>query len=462
LSLAKQNETIIGVKSIKRWLDWPPWLTFPLIFLLFLIVSFKVLDPDFGWHLASGQYFLENGLPVHDIFTFTASEFPWIDHEWLSDILLASLYSVGGYLTLVVFYSGLWTGAFYLVGRRALGAVVLAAAVAALPFAGVRAITWTMVGLAVLIRLLAAKNQRWWLALPLVVGLWANLHGSFVVGLAVIGFYALTRRSLKLAAIGLMSGLASLINPYGPAIYIEVWRTLSDTSLHSSIGEWRSFLVKKSTMLILALYGSGLIWAKKRWTSFVNLPNILLLASLSAQRNWPLFALSAIDLTDHNIRAMVSTLPAKLNRAGRRIFGLIGLILLGMTVWGLSATPIIESGWQRDSEYPRVAAWSLRENPCPGHLFNDYNIGGYLIWQLPETKVYIDGRMPSWSFEGKNYFHTYREVVSQKAVRDAEFARYDIKCALISSDSEVAEDLKSDKSWLFDVDDGTYSLFRRD
>jgi len=72
-----------------RWLTWPPVVTFSVIFIIYLVAALLLLDPDFGWHLQAGNYFLAHGIPATDVFTYTAKNFPWVDHEWLGDILLS-------------------------------------------------------------------------------------------------------------------------------------------------------------------------------------------------------------------------------------------------------------------------------------------------------------------------------------------------------------------------------------
>lgn len=85
------------------WLDWPSWILWPLIFLLFLMICWHRVDPDFGWHLMTGRDILAHGIPQHDIFTYTAPDFQWINVEWLNDVLFAKLYDAGGYALLGVF-----------------------------------------------------------------------------------------------------------------------------------------------------------------------------------------------------------------------------------------------------------------------------------------------------------------------------------------------------------------------
>ena len=80
-------------------------ISFYLI-LLFLgfILTYNLLDPDFGWHIKTGQLILERGIPDKDWYSYTMPDFPWVNHEWLIDVLMYKIYSLFGfYILLTVF-----------------------------------------------------------------------------------------------------------------------------------------------------------------------------------------------------------------------------------------------------------------------------------------------------------------------------------------------------------------------
>ena len=96
-----------------------------------------------------------------------------------------------------------------------------------------------------------------------------------------------------------------------------------------------------------------------------------------------------------------------------------------------------------ESRYPREIAQSLQTGVCShGNLYNDYNIGGYLIWRAPRQKVYIDGRMPSWQYGGVKIMDNYYRVVRDASFRQREFARFHIVCAAITADTAFAKELR--------------------
>lgn len=451
------------MKKLKRWLKWPVWVTFPLIFAMFAWHGVRSLDPDFGWHLKAGEHFVQNGVPKTDVFTYTASDFPWVDHEWLSDILVYLIHEVGGYVLLALVFAALWTLALWLVGRRALGPVVAIAALAALPYSGVRAITWSVLGLALVIKIFAAKNQRWRWIMPILIMLWANVHGGFIVGLGYIAYQAIMKRSGPLVLIGLISLCATLVNVYGLEIYTEIWRTMADRSLHTSIVEWKSLVFSWSLLPFLVLYGVGWLYEKGKWYwRAVRIENFFLLASISAQRNWPLFAVAALERTSDSMRTIARTIPAKLKRAQRNVLLAIGIGFAGLTAYGVYDTGILLIGSSDGESYPSAAVDYLREHPCPGNLFNDYNYGGYLIWQLPQQKVYIDGRMPSWELNGEKYMENYSGFLDDESERDKQIDKYDIQCILVSNRFEpLIKDLSDSGKWRTVIEQDDYTLMKR-
>ncbi|TSA47964.1 MAG: hypothetical protein D4R46_00320, partial [Chloroflexi bacterium] len=93
---------------------------FILLFLgLFLMTLRPIADPDFWWHLRTGQLIVQtHAIPHTDPFSFTNSGKPWVAHEWLSELLMYVLYRLGSYGLLIFVFSLIITGAFLLAYLR--------------------------------------------------------------------------------------------------------------------------------------------------------------------------------------------------------------------------------------------------------------------------------------------------------------------------------------------------------
>lgn len=429
---------------------------FVLVFALFSLWSSITLDPDFGWHLRSGQYFIEHGIPKYDVFTYTATDFHWVNHEWLSDIVVALVFGVGSYWLLMFMYGAMWTIAVAIMSRGVHWALVISATVAILPFAGIRALTWSALGLALLSLLLRQKNKRWRLIIPLLFLIWANVHGSFLVGIVYGGWRVLQERSWKLAIIGVTSLAVTFINPYGVGIYTEVFRTMLDSELHANIVEWARFALPLSAIpYVLTWLGLTVYRNRRIWKRYVRFENLLFIMSVTSMRMTPLFVLVSLQGLQQTIEEIDSSLPKKYQKERWRVAKIAAVVLVVATM----LVPVAEALLTRSSgtRYPADAVHYLEKNPCNGNLFNSYNFGGYLIWKLPSHKVYIDGRMPSWEHKDGTYMKDLKQVFKDKEFRNQQFKKYTVRCVLVENTQELVQQL-TDEGWIVKVDDGYSSL----
>ena len=93
------------------------------IFYVFLValsfaMAYRIFDPDFGWHLKTGQLILERGVPYTDWYSYTMPDFPWINHEWLTDIFIYTTYNYFGFYSLLLIFLCLYTASFFILKNR--------------------------------------------------------------------------------------------------------------------------------------------------------------------------------------------------------------------------------------------------------------------------------------------------------------------------------------------------------
>lgn len=454
-------------RSVAIFAARPRLLIFAKIGLVYAAVwtiMWFALDPDFGWHLQAGNYYREHGIPAHDIFTYTAPNFEWINHEWASDFLVSLLFGWGGYLLLAICFAAIWTAAIFVNAPRARLVVALSALLAMSSFMAVRPVAWTVLGFAVFIRILAAKThspKAWdkniWF-LPLLILLWANLHGGFITGLALIGYFMLKYRSRRLAIIFVISVLATLANPYGIRVYEEIIRTLADNNIHSQVVEWKRFRFGPNTWAFIVLWLLGFwLFYRNKLRNYFGLGPLMLVAAASAARHIPLFIVTTISEVDESLTRIKKTLPKRLNTKSKLLI-MAGVVVLWSWL-GYAFWRQFHNVGDREQHSPSQAAAYLAEHGCSGRLFNEYNFGGYLIWKAPSVPVYVDGRMPSWTDEhGKTYIERFFNVVEDEQVQKAEFARYNIKCALLFDKRKVMIERLELEGWQAKVDEGASVL----
>src|SRR5258708_3545621 len=175
-------------------------LTVELIFFLFIGALFFVrsllyLDQDFGWHLKIGQIIIDKGIPITDSFSYTMPSFPFVYHDWLSNILISLVYKCSAQWGLALIYATISLTVLLLFKPKKLTLsfvlVFLLAAAVLLPRLGVRTQVESWLLTAILIRVVSDQKlmTRWLYFIPFFFLLWANLHGTFGFGLAVLSVY---------------------------------------------------------------------------------------------------------------------------------------------------------------------------------------------------------------------------------------------------------------------------------
>ncbi len=215
-------------------------------------------DPDlFGYLNFGGLFWGGGGFPRHDVFSYLPTAPEWIYHEWLFGVLLQPVYGALGGAALQAFRWAAAAGALFLclaVARRrgatrfrmAVG-LILASVPFAIGFGPVRAQVLTYLFFALTLYFLDrfardGRGRRLAVLVP-VFAFWANCHGGFVAGLALIGLHAaaaaLSRTRVRpLLLLLAAASLASLINPYG----FDYWGYLARALFmpRPGIGEWLS------------------------------------------------------------------------------------------------------------------------------------------------------------------------------------------------------------------------------
>jgi hypothetical protein len=418
-------------------------LTAVLCFILIFIKSYYSIDPDFGWHLQAGKYILNKGIPTYDVFTFTATNFKWINHEWLNDVLIYTIFNSGGYIVTAMFFTSIWTFGLLIAKRTNIKFALLLATVSVLPFAGIRPVAWTVFFIAILERIITTKKKRLQFILPALFLLWANLHGSFVLGLLILLLYQIFSAYKLRWYILLFSFLAVFVNPYGIYVFEEIIRTGADSQLRFKITEWMPVLLPYvSVSYVVITVALVLAFKKRAWKSIFSIPSLTLLMTISSIRHLPVFVATSVRYLEHyqtvSINKLKTIKPTKeINRVIWTSLSVLWLIVI------VSSVVSVRGAIYQPEKYPTKAVAYLKENSCKGNIFNSYNYGGYLIWQLPDVKVYIDGRMPSWVNNNQNYFNDYLDFINKEESRKEQINKYNIRCVLVSNDEAYPKNNKS-------------------
>ncbi|MBN1201174.1 MAG: hypothetical protein JXJ20_04895 [Anaerolineae bacterium] len=484
-------------------------LTVAILFILLFAMAVRVpTDTDTWWHIRSGEYILDQGkIPTTDPFSHTRYGEEWIDHSWGSQIVIYGFYHVfggdgvpgdTGNIGLALYMAGLATLGMLFVYLMCDGTVYVRAFVVVLG-AAAAAVFWSprpqmfsfMLGAAVLYVLHLYKRRqidRLWL-IPLIMLLWANLHGGFAIGFillfgSIIGEVignlfngddervVTWRRLRKMLLITAVSVLMIAINPHGVKMLGYPFRTVGIGVLQDFIQEWAApdFHQPQTWPFALLLLGVlaavGLSSRRIDWTDLTLVTGTGLMA-LMAGRNIALFAVAATPVLSRHVDAWLTDRGWQI-RPVRRVRGrmlllnwaLLVLVLLG----GLAkiAAALNEETVRKAQEefFPVEVAEFLNETPPPGKLFNSYNWGGYLMFAAPDVPVYVDGRTDLYD---DDFLRDYLDVVFIRDGWDQQLDEQEIGFVAIEADSILATMLRTQpEKWdekLFD--DGRSVVFVR-
>ena len=378
---------------------------------LLLLGNQLLADADTYWQIKVGQWILDTGsLPRADLFSFTMQGQAWISTQWLAQVCFAAAFSRAGWAGPVVLTAASIATAFAILAwflRRRLDTapalVLLMASVAiASPHFLVRPHALSMpVMVAWIAGLIAAADRKavpsYWL-LPLIT-LWSNLHGSFILGLALIGPIALDvvlkadapqrlRMLLRWFVFGLAALAASCLTPYGVESILAARNILNLGAALPLIIEWRpADFSRLGAFEICLLLGLGAVLFKGLTLSPVCILLVLGLVhmALAHVRNITVLALLLPIVIAAPLATQIRR-RVEVQKAARSCALLVTAAIVVVAV--MSAFVIATNRYAPQSGLaPAVAA--LKERGVT-RVLNDYDFGGYLIWEgIP---VAIDGR----------------------------------------------------------------------
>jgi hypothetical protein len=418
-------------------------------------------DPDFWWHLRIGRWMVENGrLPASDIFTFTATGHVWTDHEYLTEILMWLTYSTFGLPALLVAFGLVtWAGFWFMfqqVRRQPFvfaGLGLTIGAVAGAPIWGPRAqmITFALSGLELYwLRGYLSGRSRALNYFPLVMVLWANLHGGWVIGFVFLGVALVSEllswawdqdnpahrmHARRLAIIGLASAVAVAATPHFLSLYPYPFQTQGSEAQQRLIVEWASpnfhnvELRPFEAMIFLAVIG----FALKRPSVYDLLLTLLGLGlALQNVRNVALFvaAVTPVMINTYSdwwtefaaARKWSFRLPPRNAFAAITAVVLVLIALVTTVRVYNNINPARQDKINTDT-YPVAAADWLQAHPEVGtRMFNQYGWGGYLAYRFypqENRRVFIFGEAALMGDDLLNeYEHIYTLHSDWKALLD--------------------------------------------
>ncbi len=475
---------------------------------IFLYLSFYagrglLNDADTGWHIRTGEYILDTlSIPHHDIFSFITPPIPWTAHEWLAEVIMAAVHRFSGLTGIALFYSFIISLVYYLTFRmlrNQSGNILFVAAVAVLVissspmhwlarphiFTHIFLIMWYII----LDGYQAGKHNHLRL-LPLSLLFWVNLHGGFIIGLILLGAYLagnmielyLSRdeerttfrgRAKALATVLFFCIIACLANPRGYHILLFPFNVVANKYLMDHVQEFiapnfhEPLMIKYLLFILIVL----LALSRKRLNAIEILLTIVFLnMALFSIRHVPLFALIVGPIIVRQFALVMKDCQGRfagfLRRKGE---GIAAVDAMGHgAFWPIAGVVIVliataagKINFTFDPKIKPVAAVEfLKREPIRGNMFNNDQIGDYIIYAAGrDYKVFFDGRSDMY---GVAHMKEYNKITGFEPGWEKVLEKYHITWVIFDAKSALSRFLLENRDWRLIYADKMANIFVKD
>ncbi len=408
-----------------------------IVILLFLLIWFATLithkinlsTADLGRHLQNGKMALQGDFSVlkKNFYSYTYPDYPVVNHHWGSGVLFFLIQKFSGFSGIHLFFIALNLATFLILfwTTQKQAGILFASSVSLLviPLLAqrneVRPEVLSYFFAALFFYLLwrhreNALKEKWLFILPVLMLLWVNTHIYFILGPILIAAFFLERiiRRKKIKALGfvlVLSILACLINPFGIrgiTCPFTIWRNYGYRLVENqslvfleklNIINNPNFLVFKIVFSLLVLSFILVLLKNRRSFPLINLFLAIGFSAMAwlALRNFTIFGFFALPIIATNLK---TSFPNKIKfNYSPNLFAFLSLVIF-----------IFSAAFFGNAQYYSLyknnlglgaragnsaAAQFFQEEKIAGPIFNNYDLGGYLIYYLyPEEPVFVDNR----------------------------------------------------------------------
>lgn len=480
LKIIKNNQEII--------------FSFLVYLLTFLYLIYPYYDFDWGWHYRYGEYLIKHHQILQkDIFSWTLPGYSWTNHSWLYDPFFYLIFNKFGFTGLIIAGAVITFAIFYILIRnfkltywqKMLIAIFYITITYNVFYMGLRSQLTGLLFLAILMSILARINNKNILFIPFIFLIWANMHGSFLIGLGLFAIYIIfsyisffigTGNTKQISDFNIKKILtvftASLgltfVNPFTYEVYLEGFKHFDNPFL-KYVNEWKPLDISDyGIILILIIYflllASFFILRRKiKDLPYIIISILLFYLSLTSKRYTAIFVIATIPV----FALMLSESQKILSRFNSAKFIFLILLIAGFEIVlpTLSSEKLFGYSYY---DYCNNAGCSekltqfILKNPPKGHGFNIYNWGGYLIGRGIKTKLFIDGRMHLWE---QNEYMPFSDFYNIYYNGDLQlFNKYDFDWVILETKSSLDDEINSGSlgSWRLEYSDNTASYYIRE
>ncbi len=453
-----------------------------LVSALILLFSFTHADVDLWGHLRYGLDNLQaRSVAQSDQYSYLSAGQRWINHEWLAEVIFAAVWKVAGIrgLVLLKVLLGLAAAGVAAAGMARGGAhlfsgaiyLVIGSTLLFFDLGMVRPQLFTVAGFAVVLFVILEADsgrQKWLWLLPPLFLLWANLHGGFLAGFAILMAWAaayLFRKRSAILAVSLplaLAAVATLVNPYGLALIALLLRTA--TVPRPEIWEWNPVELTGPFgllyMVVMAIAVSGLAFSRRKH----SVPLTILfagmaLAPFSARRHIALFGVTALMIAGPHVTDAFARWRE--GRAARPVpvwlavlSGITATVLAGLAIWNTGRIRLLPG-------MPVNAVALAKSIPAfRGNMVTSMAWGEYVLWHVgPRIQVSIDGRRET--LYSPRVYQQHLELLFGAPGWQAVLDQYPADLALLPLDSPAFSLLLMKTDWSLIYKDGVAALFAR-
>jgi hypothetical protein len=473
-----------------------------LLVLVFNTAEGLLSDGDTGYHIKTGEVILATGnVPRADIYSFITPTLKWTAHEWLSEVIMASIYQISDLTGIVVFFAillALTQWLLYVILRTRSDDILLCTVVTLLATLTasshwlarphVFSMPLTLVWYYLLDRF-HYDGKPTLIYLPPLMLFWVNLHGGFMLGIVLLTIYlagnlvcsfsesparALRHRA-NVKALSLTTFLtiaASVVNPVGVEIFWFPFRVTSDRFIMDWVIEFMSPNFHQALpfkYMFIAVIAA--LTLTRRRLNLIESALLILVSymALYSVRHVSVFAIIVAPILLRLSSGITARLPRRLAdiyQTRRKLFAnldaqligklwpVVGLtIAIGIPLWGGFRVSF------SDKVFPVAAVEFLKREKLSGNMFNNDEFGDYLIFSAwPQYKVFTDGRSDMY---GEKHGSPYLKVSGLQPGWKDVLNRYDISWIFFPTKTALSAALKEQPEWHPIYSDRVATIFVR-
>ncbi|MCR4329415.1 MAG: hypothetical protein NUV65_02615 [Candidatus Roizmanbacteria bacterium] len=439
---------------------------------------------DLGRHLALGKLIVQtHTIPKTNLFSYTNPSFPFTNHHWLSEVIFYGVHAAlgdSGLILLKIFVVGFTLGLLGYMAKKKSSWAAVTFVLGALAF-----ILWSRTSLrpeifgyalfALVLWIVFFKRsstRALFLLIP-INSIWVNVHITFVFGMALEGIlimfllykHLFVEKQNKIHFIVLLFSFASfIVNPSLLSGMLYPFKIFSNYGYTIAENQGIRFMMNYTNWIYYRYVFIFLIIGFITSIYFLFQKKLLegaILFLFSAATCWqirhaPFFALSALFLMPQALNSVIKRIriffpvTSMLFTVTSIVIGVFSIYLLSSNTYSNMYLQSTEQGFGQKDNYKSSISFVEKSN-LPNNIFNNFDIGGYLIYTLyPRYKVFVDNRPEAYP---AHFFDIYKNIQVDAKTRKKEFARYGIHTVIFSHTDQTEwaqifiRNIFQDKTW---------------